>query len=174
MQRLKRIPVPRRRFLALSGVAAGSWLLASPRTAFAYSAHERLRLAVVGMAGYGAWHGFAELIHDYGNAAYAVSCDVDLRKVKRVYDLWDKRAAEWAASNQLAERTAARDFYRPLAAKRPPLFSDFREMFDKAADQFDAVVVATPDHTHAIPFSAVPSAQHPVIVVHASGEAGRI
>lgn len=29
-------------------------------------------------------------------------------------------------------------------------FVDFREMFDKAADSFDAVICATPDHTHAV------------------------
>lgn len=29
-----------------------------------------------------------------------------------------------------------------------PLFRDFREMFDKAGSTFDAVVVATPDHSH--------------------------
>jgi len=29
-----------------------------------------------------------------------------------------------------------------------PLFQDFREMFDKMADQIDAVIIGTPDHTH--------------------------
>ncbi len=30
-----------------------------------------------------------------------------------------------------------------------PRFSDFRELFDKMSDQFDAVMVVTPDHMHA-------------------------
>ena len=30
-------------------------------------------------------------------------------------------------------------------------FADYREMFDKASGQFDAVVVSTPDHSHAVP-----------------------
>ncbi len=30
-------------------------------------------------------------------------------------------------------------------------FTDFRQMFDKAHKSFDAVVVSTPDHTHALP-----------------------
>ena len=30
-------------------------------------------------------------------------------------------------------------------------FTDYRKMFDKAAKTFDAVVVSTPDHTHALP-----------------------
>ena len=29
-------------------------------------------------------------------------------------------------------------------------FVDYRKMFDDAADQFDAVICATPDHTHAV------------------------
>jgi hypothetical protein len=115
------------------------------------------------MAGYGAYHGFAELIHTYGNVGYTVSCDVDLRKVQRVYDLWDKRAAEWGASAKTEERRAATEFYSPLSAKRPPLFADFRRMFDEASDQFDAVVVATPDHTHAVIAAAALRAGKPVL-----------
>jgi predicted dehydrogenase len=30
-------------------------------------------------------------------------------------------------------------------------FTDYRQMFDKKAKEFDAVVVSTPDHTHALP-----------------------
>ena len=29
------------------------------------------------------------------------------------------------------------------------IFSDYRNMFDQISDQIDAVVVSTPDHTHA-------------------------
>ena len=144
-------PTTRRCFLqsTLAG-ASGLLILPCARTALAYRANERLRLAVVGMAGYGAYHGFGQGIHTYGNVGYAVSCDVDLRKVKRVYDVWEQRAAQWANSPKEEERKAAAEYYGPLAAKKPPLLADFRRIFDEAADQFDAVVVATPDHTHSI------------------------
>jgi len=46
--------------------------------------------------------------------------------------------------------SSAAECYGRLAAKKPPLYSDFGRMFEEAADQFDAVVVATPDHTHAV------------------------
>lgn len=46
------------------------------------------------------------------------------------------------------DRRAAGTYERFPDAKR---FKDFRVMFDEMADQFDAVMIATPDHTHAIP-----------------------
>jgi len=154
----------RRTFLRSAVAGAGALLvIPSARTALGYRANERLRLAVVGMSGYGAYHGFADAIHSYENVGYAVSCDVDLRKVQRVYDLWEQRAAEWAGSENPEQRRAAAEHYGPLAAKRPPLFADFRRMFDEAADQFDAVVVATPDHTHSIIAAAALRAGKPVL-----------
>lgn len=153
----------RRHFLrSLSGTGAGLLVLGSPRQAFSYQANERFNLAVVGMAGYGAYHGFAEAIHTYGNVGYANSCDVDLRKVQRVYDLWAKRSAEWARSEKESERKAAADFYTPLATKAPPLFDDFRRMLDQAGKNIDAVVVATPDHSHAVIAAAALRAGKPV------------
>lgn len=149
----------------IKGVALTSAApLVLPRTnALAYSANERLRLAVVGMAGYGAWHGFAEALHTLGNVSYSVSCDVDLRKVQKVYDLWQQRAVQWANADDPVQRRAAAEVFAPLTAKRPPLYADFRRMFDEAATQFDAVVVATPDHTHAIIAAAALRAGKPVL-----------
>lgn len=152
--------ITRRRLLA---GAASLVVLSSSRSAFTYAANECLNLGVVGMAGYGAWHGFAQLIHTYGNVAYAASCDVDLRKVQKVYDLWEERARAWPASRQESERVAARDFYVPLAEKKPPLYADFRRMLDEQRDGIDAVVVATPDHTHANIAAAALRAGKPVL-----------
>ena len=56
--------IHRRRFLSYVSTASTSLLiLPSARTAFGYRANERLNLGVVGMAGYGAYHGFAGGIH---------------------------------------------------------------------------------------------------------------
>jgi hypothetical protein len=156
-----RQPMTRRRILR--GAAGGVLLLPSTRAALAYAANDRLRLAVVGMAGFGAWHGFAELIHAYGYCQYAIGCDVDRRKVRKVRDLWEKRAAEWAASGTPDQKKAAAEFYAPLAASPPPLVADFRRLFDDRAGDFDAVVVATPDHTHAVIASAALRAGKPVL-----------
>lgn len=45
------------------------------------------------------------------------------------------------------ERHAAATFAKYPSAKR---YRDFRRMFEEMADRFDAVLVATPDHTHAV------------------------
>jgi len=153
----------RRQFLRHAGsAAAGLMILPSARTAFGSRANERLNLGVVGMAGYGAYFGFASGIHLLDNVGYAVSCDVDLRKVRRVYDLWKQRAAEWPQSERENERRAAAVYYRPLDEEHPPLYPDFRRMLDEATDRIDAVVVATPDHTHAVIAAAALRAGKPV------------
>ncbi len=154
--------ITRRSFLRKAAQGAGGLLmLPSARAATAFRVNDRLRLAVVGMAGFGAYHGFAELIHTYGNVSYEVSCDVDRRKVQKVYDFWEKRAAEWASGTH-EQKKAVEEHYGPLAAKKPPLHADFRRMFDEA-DRFDAVVVATPDHTHAVIAATALRAGKPVL-----------
>ena len=117
----------RRQFLSKAAAAtSGLLILRSPRTAFAYRANDRLNLAVVGMAGYGAYHGFARAIHHYDNVGYTHSCDVDLRKVQKVYNLWKERSDVWSRSKREQERAAAAEHYSPLSAKHPPLHADFR------------------------------------------------
>ncbi len=155
--------IARRQFIAGAAAGtAGSMLLPASQPAYSKQAGEPLRLAIVGMAGYGALHGFAQAIHTYDNVEYAITCDVDLRKVQRVYDGWEERAQQWAASDNEDQRKAAAKHYRPLSDKKPPLYSDFRRMLDESGDRIDAVVVATPDHTHAVIAAAALRAGKPV------------
>ena len=144
------------------GTGAGLLILPSARTALAYKANEQFNFGVVGMRGYGAYHGFAGGIHLYDNCRYGYSCDVDLRKVAKAYDFWRGRAALWARSEKEHERQAVKDHYARLAKTPPPLFKDFRVMLDQEADNIDAVVVATPDHTHANIAAAALRAGKPV------------
>jgi len=87
---------------------------------------------------------------------------MDLRKVARVYELWKQRAAQWAQSSNEKFRQAAKEHYSGPAPKHPPLYSDFRKMLDESDSQIDAVVVATPDHAHAVISAAALRAGKPV------------
>jgi predicted dehydrogenase len=140
----------RRRFLAgTAGAGAGLLILPSARSALGYQANERLNLGVVGVAGYGAHHGFVTAIHLYDNVTITALCDVDARKTAPTFAMWEERAREWPGADDAARRRGAEHYIR-LVKNRPPMFEDFRRMFDQASDRFDAAVVATPDHTHAV------------------------
>ncbi|MEM9657593.1 MAG: Gfo/Idh/MocA family oxidoreductase [Planctomycetota bacterium] len=85
----------------------------------AAAANDKLRTAHIGVGGMGG----ADLrsISSHGGVEVAALCDVDLERLNSAH-----------ASH-------------PQAAK----FRDFREMIASLGDSIDAVVVSTPDHTHA-------------------------
>jgi len=153
----------RRRFLATaSAIGLGATVIAPSRTALGYQANEQLRLALIGVAGYASYYGFLSAMHLYENTGISVLCDVDRRKVAKALEVWKQRAAEWPSSSKQEERQAAA-VYQRLAGNVPPLVADFRKMFDQYHNQIDAVVVATPDHTHAVASAAALRAGKPVI-----------
>ena len=44
---------------------------------------------------------------------------------------------------------------------KPRFFSDYRKLFDQMMDEIDAVVIATPDHSHALPcLTAIRNGKH--------------
>ena len=56
-----------------------------------------------------------------------------------------------ASENQIALCDANQDYLDNLKDRRPhaKFYSDFRKMLDEMGEKLDAIVVATPDHTHA-------------------------
>ncbi len=114
--------ISRRQFAHLLGAA--SLFTIVPRHVLGGSGlvapNDRIRLAGIGVGGQGA----SDLheINGTGAVQIVALCDVD-------------------------EKQAADTFKKYPNAKR---YKDFRKMFDEMEKQIDAVVVATPDHTHAV------------------------
>ena len=114
----------------LLGTAAAA--LAAP--AFAarrLSPSDKVNVAVIGAGGQGGVN-----MTKLTDQNIVATCDVDYNAVWR--GMLDKR------SRLLPGREALRDAY-----DRAPTFSDYRKMFDTQKD-IDAVLIATPDHHHAV------------------------
>ena len=116
----------RRKFLA-TGAATGLGACLIPHgRARGYAANEQVQVAVVGAGGRGAGfvaeEGWSSIRQQIGGRIAAL-CDVN------------------------------RDRAAPAFKRYPdiPKFEDFRVMIDKMAPRLDAVIVSTPDHTHAAP-----------------------
>jgi hypothetical protein len=110
----------RRNFLRHSAFSSTALLLL-PKTSLAFAYEANERLSVAGVGAGGQARGDLNNISGHGVDIVAL-CDVD--------------------------RKRARDtFQRYPQAKQ---FADFRRMLDEMGKQIDAVVVATPDHTHAV------------------------
>ena len=70
------------------------------------------------------------------------------KKIADAFQHWDEFGKKYAASEHSWERQAGKEFQR-LTETKPQTFHDFRKMLDEMKG-IDAVVVATPDHTHAV------------------------
>ena len=105
-------PFTRRQFLGNAGrTLGGLTILASARSARAYQANERLRLAVFGNM-YNAQH-FLIAAH-ICNAELVAVCNPDQRKLAETVKLWEGEAEKLAAAPRAEERQAA-EHYRSLA-----------------------------------------------------------
>jgi uncharacterized protein YukE len=135
----------RRSFLrntALGGV--GLLILKDSRAAGSYQANEKLNVALVGVGGRGVW--FVDTIPRMENVV--ALCDVDSRRIDEAFKRWQESAERYAASPHDWERKAA-ESYKHLTETKPKTYRDFRRMLDEMGKEIDAVIVATPDHTHA-------------------------
>lgn len=151
----------RRTFLANAVGGAGLLVLPSG-SARGYGANDRMNFALVGVSGYAVATAFVPGMHLYGNAGVAALCDVDARRLPKALKLWDERASNWPNSANESERRGA-EVYQELAKKTPPVYPDFRRMLEERRDEIDAVVVATPDHSHAVISAAALRAGKPVL-----------
>jgi predicted dehydrogenase len=119
----------RRRFVRQSATAAAmaplfNGLLVTGATQGAVGANERVRVGLIGCGGMG--RGDLDTFFQNDEVDCPVVCDVDNAMVAQVADLVQKRRG-----------------------KKPDTVKDFRGVLDRK--DVDAVIVATPDHWHALP-----------------------
>ncbi|MDZ4753735.1 MAG: Gfo/Idh/MocA family oxidoreductase [Phycisphaerae bacterium] len=125
---------PRRDFLkttialALAGGPFGALASSAPRRT-TLRANSKLAVAKIGCGGMGG--GDLEQVARHADVTIVGLCDVDGGTLQRV--------------GKDDKNDKGNDPYKDV-----PKFQDWREMFAKLDDRFDAVVVSTPDHTHAI------------------------
>jgi hypothetical protein len=142
--------VSRRRFLKTSLVAGLGAAVLPSRLVRGYAANERINVALVGVGGRGTW--FVDTIPRMENVVAV--CDVDEQKIAATMRYWDETGRRYAASPHDWEQRAGAEFGR-LVQSPPRQFRDFRRMLEELDSGLDAVVVATPDHTHAVASAAV-------------------
>ncbi len=116
--------------LAMQAAALAAGPFASPRRTRVWSG-EKLRIAKVGCGGMGS----ADLqeVSSHKMVEIVALCDVDQNQLD-----------PWKLGTKAKDGSA-------IAPRFPgvPQFRDWREMFAKMGDSFDAVVVSVPDHMHA-------------------------
>jgi predicted dehydrogenase len=121
--------INRRDFLGQSknkglGIAAGVTLLADPRSVHAAPANEKVILGLIGCGGRGPH--LAKGFLDRGDCTFAAIADV----------------------NQNALAATATAIAKRQNGQAPATFGDFRKLLEDKS--IDAVVIATPDHWHAL------------------------
>ena len=129
--------VPRRTFLASTAAATAGFTIV-PRHVLGQGQtppSEKVNIASIGAGGRAAAD-IQDVTRDRGTRMVAL-CDVDLRPKRR---------------------------NAPVTAQFPEakVYQDFRKMFDEIGDKIDAVIVGTPDHTHAVAAMAAIKRNKPV------------
>ena len=146
-RRMKRRDVLRG--LACGG--AGLAVLSHGQSSRGQAAGEKVNLGLIGVGGRGRW--FVDTIPRLGPANVVAICDVDDRKLADTFKRWGDLGKKFADSKHSWEKRSAPTFQR-LAQEKPKTFHDFRKMIAEMGDRLDGVIVATPDHTHAVASAA--------------------
>jgi predicted dehydrogenase len=140
----------RRSFLSKAALAgAGLLILGGGRPARGAPEGSKINVALVGVGGRGTW--FVETIPRMENVVAV--CDVNAQKIEEATKRWAEIAGRFASSEHPWERSAAPAFQR-LAEEKPKAYVDFRKMIDEMGPRIDAVIIAIPDHTHAVAAAA--------------------
>lgn len=134
--------VSRRNFMKTAGIATGV-AIAAGRAPFSYAQNEKVRVGCVGTGGQGSYH-----VRDGLMGAKAI----DIVAICDVYGPHQRLGAQLAQLSNAGievvpgQGLTSEQMERASAAYKPKRYYDYREMLEK--EQMDAVVIATPLHTH--------------------------
>jgi len=142
-------PISRRRFMTLSAAGSAGLVVLPSRLARGFAANEKIQVGLIGVGGRGRW--FVDTIPRLEQVV--ALCDVNEQKIDEAFKHWKEAGRRYAASPHEWERRAGAEFARLLESP-PEVFHDFRQMIERMGKRLDAVVVATPDHTHAVASAA--------------------
>ena len=139
----------RRQFLSTAGrAAAGLVILRDSRSVWGYPANEKLNVAVVGAGGMGGWN----LVHiagenvEFGTGMRVKPASRPEMTGENIVALCDVDERSAAGSTPGRRNPPGHAFARYPRAKK---FNDYRRMLDELDREIDAVVVSTPNHSHA-------------------------
>lgn len=120
----------RRHFLQTTSVAASA--LAFPNILRAASDRSKLRIAIIGCGGQG--------------VSSHVSNTVKNNSLTQLVALVDADERRFAAANAQIDKVD-----KGYDKTNIKTYTDYRKLFETAKDTFDAIIVATPNHHHALP-----------------------
>jgi len=148
--------IPRREFLRNAAIAGAAFTVlpgqsvGKPRR---ISANDRVNIAGIGVGGMGRAN-----MQALSSMNLVAMCDVDwsyvdprYAEIPKLIEAANKRLGEATDPKQQTQIKAQIANWQQLQEKWPKVkrFTDYREMLEKQKN-IDAVVIATPDHTHAL------------------------
>lgn len=137
---------------------------------------ERINLAVVGIGNQGGRD--RQHMIDSGLCTVVALCDIDLEGKHTLKARQAHQAAPIAQANDSTTGTGAQPQPEATVYPKARVFNDFRRMFDVMADDIDAVLIATPDHSHfAITMLAMSLGKHVFVekpLAHTFGQCERM
>ena len=122
-----------KRTAVAAGAAVGAGLLRGPIILAEGSPNAKLGVVLIGCGGRGTGAHLPNLVRE------------------RLLAVVDPDEGQSAKALKYIKDNAEKFQLKGLDLSKVKVFTDYRRMFDEFAGQFDAVVIATPDHQHALP-----------------------